>query len=165
MDLSTPDLFRVVLTGAGATATMDLWLALLARLGVPTLDFAMIGRWAGHWRRGVFRHASIAQAAPVKGELALGWLVHYATGVAFAAALVAVAGVRWLDSPSLMPALAVGVATVAAPWLVMQPAMGAGIASSRTPSPAKNRLRSLVNHSVFGLGLYLAAVVIAWISR
>jgi hypothetical protein len=43
--------------------------------------------------------------------------------------------------------------------------MGAGIASSRTPAPAKNRLRSLANHGIFGLGLYLTAVVIAWISR
>jgi hypothetical protein len=165
MDLPTQDLLRIALTGIGATAAMDLWLLLLARLGVPTLNFALIGRWVGHWRRGVFRHAAIAQAAPVKAELALGWLVHYATGIAFAVLLVAVAGVRWLDTPTALPALAVGVATVAAPWLVMQPAMGAGIASSRTPSPGKNRARSLANHTVFGLGLYLSALLVAWISR
>ncbi len=71
----------------------------------------------------------------------------------------------WARQPTLLPAMGVGIATVAAPWLVMQPAMGAGIASSRTPAPAKNRLRSLANHSVFGLGLYLAAVVLAWIPQ
>lgn len=165
MDLSTQDLARVAVIGIGATAAMDLWLLLLARLGIPALNFAMIGRWVGHWRRGVFRHAAIARAAPVRGELALGWLVHYATGVAFAALLVAVVGIRWLQSPTALPALGVGVATVAAPWLLMQPAMGAGIASSRTPSPAKNRARSLANHAVFGLGLYLSALFVAWISR
>ena len=52
-------------------------------------------------------------------------------------------------------------ATVAAPWLVMQPAMGAGIASRRTPTPGRNRARSLANHLVFGLGLYLAAALTA----
>jgi hypothetical protein len=165
MDPSPQDLLRIALVGIGATAVMDLWLLLLSRLGVPTLNFAMIGRWAGHWRRGVFTHAAIAKAAPVKGELALGWLVHYATGIAFAALLVAVAGPRWLDRPSLVPALAVGVATVAAPWLLMQPAMGAGIASSKTPTPWKNRARSLANHTLFGLGLYLSALLVAWISR
>ncbi|RZJ03252.1 MAG: DUF2938 family protein, partial [Haliea sp.] len=55
-----------------------------------------------------------------------------------------------------------GLLTVAAPWLLMQPAMGAGIASCRTPAPMKNRIRSLVNHAVFGLGLYLAAVLVAF---
>jgi hypothetical protein len=43
----------------------------------------------------------------------------------------------------------------------MQPAMGAGIASSRTPTPLKNSLRSLANHAVFGLGLYLSAATMA----
>ena len=38
--------------GAGATAVMDAWLALLARAGVRTLDVALIGRWVGHLARG-----------------------------------------------------------------------------------------------------------------
>ncbi|MEJ8834823.1 DUF2938 family protein [Ramlibacter sp. AN1133] len=165
MNITIEDAARVALIGVGATAAMDLWLALLRLLGVPTLDFAMIGRWVGHWRRGAILHGAIGKAAPVKGELALGWLVHYATGVAFAALLVAIFGVAWTRTPTLMPALGVGVATVAAPWLLMQPAMGAGIASSKTAAPARNRARSLANHAVFGLGLYLSALLLAWISR
>ena len=39
--------------------------------------------------------------------------------------------------------------------------MGAGIASSRTPAPLMNSLRSLTNHAVFGLGLYLSAAALA----
>jgi len=42
----------------------------------------------------------------------------------------------------------------------MQPAMGAGFAASRTPAPMKNRIRSVANHAVFGLGLYLSAVIL-----
>jgi len=37
--------------------------------------------------------------------------------------------------------------------------MGAGFASSKTPTPLRNCLRSLVTHGVFGLGLYVSAVV------
>ncbi len=165
MNLFFEDIARVALIGIGATVVMDLWLLLLQRLGTPTLNFAMIGRWVGHWRRGVFMHEAIAKSAPVKGEAALGWMTHYATGVAFSALLAGVCGRQWVHSPTLLPALAVGVGTVAAPWLVMQPAMGAGVASSGTPSPGRNRARSLANHTVFGLGLYLAALLIAWISR
>ena len=155
---------RVAAIGIGATAIMDVWLLLLQRLGVPSLNFAMIGRWVGHWPRGVFRHEAIAAAHPVRGELALGWLVHYMTGIAFASFLVGVTGIGWTQSPTAAPALCIGLVTVLAPWLVMQPAMGAGIASAKTKSPGPNRARSLVNHSIFGLGLYLSALLIAWIS-
>ena len=54
-----------------------------------------------------------------------------------------------------------GIGSVAAPFFVMQPAMGAGIAASRTPRPAAARLHSLVTHTVFGLGLYATALVIS----
>ncbi len=153
-----------LLIGIGATALMDVWLLLLQRLGVPTLNFAMIGRWVGHWRRGTWKHDAIAKAAPVRGELALGWLFHYLTGIAFAGLLLGTFGLGWVHNPTLLPAVCVGLGSVAAPWFVMQPAMGAGIASSRTPTPTKNRLKSLATHTVFGLGLYLAAVFIALIS-
>ena len=165
MTLSLQDIPLAVLLGIGATAVMDVWLLLLKRLGVPTLNFAFIGRWVGHLLRGQVAHAAIAKAAPVRGELALGWLTHYAVGVAFAGVLLALQGAAWVRSPTLLPALAVGMGTVAAPLLVMQPAMGSGFAASRTPTPLKNCLRSLANHTVFGLGLYLSALVIAWISR
>ncbi|GAB2874368.1 DUF2938 domain-containing protein [Pseudoduganella ginsengisoli] len=155
------EIVNVVLIGIGATAVMDAWLMLLKRLGVPTLNFAFIGRWAGHLVRGTFAHAAIAKSAPVKGELALGWLMHYAIGIAFSVLLVLVQGLQWTAHPTLLPAVAVGLATVAAPLLVMQPAMGAGIASSKTPTPLKNCLRSVANHTVFGLGLYMAASLTA----
>ncbi len=151
---------EIILIGLGATVVFDLWLALLKRMGVKTMNMAFVGRWAGHLLQGRFTHASIAAAPAVAGEAALGWAVHYATGVAFAAALVAVAGNGWLLQPTLAPALAVGIATVGAPLFVMQPAMGLGFAASKTPAPVKNCLRSLTNHMVFGAGLYLAALVL-----
>jgi len=156
---------RAALVGAGATAVMDLWSLLLARLNLPVPNYAMVGRWAGHWRQGIWAHQAIARAVPVRGERALGWAVHYLTGIAFAALLLALCGPAWAAAPSAGPALAFGMATVAAPLLVMQPAMGAGIASRRTATPALNCLRSLANHTVFGIGLYLAAAAIAWIPR
>ncbi|MDR6152473.1 hypothetical protein QF021_000562 [Acidovorax delafieldii] len=165
MTLSLQDIPLAALLGIGATAVMDAWLLLLKKLGVPTLNFAFIGRWVGHLLRGQVAHAAIAKAAPVRGELAWGWLTHYAVGVAFAGVLLSLQGAAWVHSPTLLPALAVGIGTVAAPLLVMQPAMGSGFAASRTPTPLKNCLRSLANHTVFGLGLYLSALVIALISR
>lgn len=154
------DVVWVVLVGIGATAVMDVWSQILKRLGVPTLDYALVGRWAGHLARGKFAHAGIGQAAAIPGERLLGWSMHYAIGIAFAALLVAVQGVGWLRNPAFMPALAVGTATVVVPLFVMQPAMGARFMASRTPTPLKNCLRSLATHAVFGAGLYLSAALI-----
>lgn len=165
MDFNFQLIAQTVAIGLGATFVMDAWLLLLNRAGVPTLNFALIGRWVGHWRRGTFRHAAIAKAEPVRGELVVGWLFHYLTGIAFATLLISIQGAGWAGHPSAWPAIFLGVATVAVPWFVMQPAMGAGIASSNTPSPAKNRARSLANHFVFGFGLYVAALFVAWVSR
>jgi hypothetical protein len=161
--MALQDIARVVLIGIGATIVMDVWLVFLKRLGVPTLDFGFIGRWVGHLVHGQVAHASIRQSPPIHGELAWGWLTHYAVGIAFAALLVAVQGHGWMQAPTLLPALALGMGTVAVPLFVMQPAMGSGFAASRTPTPLKNCLRSLANHTVFGLGLYAsaAAVVLA----
>ena len=155
------NLLLSVAIGAGATLVMDAWLQLLRRLGIASLSFALVGRWVGHLARGRVRHTAIAKATPVRGELALGWLVHYATGIVFAALLLALAGPAWAAHPSLLPALALGLTTVAVPLLLIQPAMGAGIASRNTPTPLRNSLKSLATHSVFGLGLYLSAVLIA----
>ncbi|MFI8747492.1 DUF2938 domain-containing protein [Pseudomonas sp. NPDC077186] len=155
------NLLLTVAIGAGATLVMDAWLLLLRRLGVPTLSFAFVGRWVGHLLRGKVMHEAIAKAAPIGGELALGWLVHYATGIAFAALLLVLAGPDWAVRPSLLPALALGLVSVAVPLLLIQPAMGAGIVSRHTPTPLKNCLRSLASHGVFGLGLYLSASLLA----
>ncbi len=156
-----PEAATIIAIGIGATAFMDVWLTLLKRMGVPTLNFAFIGRWVGHLFHGRFAHASIGHAPPIPGERALGWLTHYAIGIAFAGLLIAIHGMDWARSPTVLPAVLVGMATVAAPLLIMQPAMGAGLAASRTPTPLRNCMRSFANHTVFGFGLYLAALVAA----
>jgi hypothetical protein len=146
-----------VLIGAGATAVMDIWAAVRKRLlGIPSLDYGLVGRWLAWLTRGRFHHDRIAASPPVRGERLIGWTAHYLTGVAFAATLLAIWGLSWARHPTIGPALIVGIGSVAAPFLMMQPGMGAGIAASRTPHPAAARFHSLVTHGVFGLGLYAA---------
>ncbi len=158
---SLPLAAHTVLVGVLATAVMDVWLLLLQRLGVPTAGFAMVGRWVGHIARGRLMHAAIARAAPVRFERALGWLTHYLIGIVYAGLLVVLCGPTWLAQPGWPSALAFGLATVAAPWFVMQPAMGAGVMARKTAAPFGNALRNLANHAVFGTGLYLAATALA----
>ncbi|MDR2308010.1 MAG: DUF2938 domain-containing protein [Paucimonas sp.] len=152
-------LFSMLWVGVGATLVMDLWTLLLKRLGIATLNYAMVGRWAGHLGAGRWRHQAIAKAPPVRGELLLGWLLHYVTGLLFAAILVGLASPQWLQSPTLWPALSFGIVSVLVPLCVIQPALGAGYFAMNTPTPLRNCLRSLATHAVFGAGLYLAGLV------
>jgi hypothetical protein len=155
-------LARVAFIGIGGAAAMDAWSFVARRaFGVRGLDYALLGRWIGHLPRGRFTHERIAAAAPVAGERLLGWTAHYAIGIAFAALLVAIWGPAWVRAPTIGPALVVGIGTVVAPWFVMQPAMGAGIAGALTPDPSATRARNLVTHAVYGLGLYVGAVALA----
>lgn len=151
---------ETALIGVGATLVLDLWtLFLSVAFGVPATNYAMVGRWIGNFPRGRWAHASIANAPPVAGEHALGWIAHYVIGILYAGLLVLLGGTAWLQAPTLLLALGVGVATVGAPFFLMQPAMGFGFASSRVSKPGAARLRSLAAHTVFGLGLYLTALL------
>lgn len=157
---------QILAVGVFATLVMDLWTLLLRRLfGVTPLDYALVGRWLGHMSAGQFAHAGIGRSARVRGEKALGWVAHYAIGVVFAAGLILASGEAWLQSPALGPALAFGLITVVLPFFVMQPAFGAGIAASKTPKPTQARVRSLVTHSVFGLGLYAGGWLVNFVQR
>jgi Protein of unknown function (DUF2938) len=153
-------LVSAVLTGVGATAVMDFWAVARKRLlGIAPLDYGLVGRWLAYLARGRFRHDRIAASPPVRGERVIGWAAHYLIGIAFAAMLLAIWGLEWARRPTIGPAVIFGIGSVAAPFLLMQPGMGAGIAASRTPRPAAARFQSIVTHAIFGLGLYAAGWV------
>lgn len=144
------------LIGAGATLTFDLWAQLMkyAFRFTPS-NICLVGRWILYMPEGIFRHASIGASPTKRGECAMGWIAHYSIGITLAGVFVAIAGDGWRQHPTLLPALLYGLVTVAAPFFVMQPAFGLGFAASKTPKPGQARLRSLMNHAAFGLGLYL----------
>ena len=150
-----------VALGLGATLVMDLWNLFLKRaFGIPSLSYCLLGRWLRHMPGGTFRHASIAAAAEKSFECPLGWLAHYSIGIVFAVVFVALVTGDWMARPTFLPAVLYGMVTVVFPFFTMQPAFGLGIAASKTPNPTKARLKSLATHTVFGIGLYLSALVL-----
>jgi hypothetical protein len=150
-----------VVVGIGAALIMDLWNLCLQRVsGIASLNFCLVGRWLSTMLLGTFRHTRIADAPKRPAECVIGWGAHFMIGVVFALMLVLLTSGSWLDHPSLGPALLVGIGTVLIPYFVVQPALGLGIASARTANPTQARLKSLMSHTVFGVGLYLSAL--AW---
>src|SRR5499427_1147152 len=156
-------LIGAVFVGFGATFVMDLWTVFLNRaFAIPLPNYCFIGRWLRHMAHGAFTHSSIAAAAQQPAECPIGWIAHYTIGALFALALVALITPQWLQSPTLTPALIFGIVTVGFPLFIMQPAFGLGLAASKAPNPIEARLRSLMNHVVFGFGLYLSALAFSF---
>jgi hypothetical protein len=149
--------FQALCLGIGATVFMDIWLLILKIFKIPTLNFAFLGRWVGWIFQGKLFHQSITQSLQIKGEYLLGWVAHYSVGLIFALSFLFIMGSTWLIHPQFYSALLFGVVTVLIPFFIMQPAMGNGFAASKTPHPFLNCFKSLLNHSVFGSGLYLTA--------
>lgn len=154
-------LLRIMLIGIGATATMDIYAYIVRLFGIKGLDYRFLGRWIGHLFNGQFFHTKIFESPVIKSEALIGQFAHYLIGISFAFLLVLVSGKKWLENPSLFPALAIGILTIAAPFFLMQPAFGFGIAGSNLPDPNKARLLSLIIHSVYGIGLFLSALLVS----
>jgi hypothetical protein len=132
--LAVEHIIGAIAVGIGATLVMDLWNLFLRRaFSIASLNYCLLGRWVRHLSEGTLRHASISAAPPRPHECTVGWVAHYTIGVV----------------------LAVG--------FILQPAFGLGMAASRTPNPARARLKSLATHSVFGVGLYLSALAVSYL--
>ena len=153
-------LISSILIGLGATLTFDLWARFLKRaFKIAPSNICLVGRWLRYMPEGTFKHSNIVLAPQKSAECTIGWIAHYMIGITFAIAFVALVGNNWLQHPTLIPAIVFGVVTVLAPFFIMQPSFGLGFAASKVPNPTQARLRSLMNHTAFGAGLYLFAVL------
>ena len=153
-----------VVVGLGATLFMDIWALFLKRVfSIPSANYCLVGRWLCHMPEGKFMHVSIAAAPQKRSECTVGWIAHYVIGAVYALVLVAFVSDSWLARPTLLPAMLFGIVSVLVPYLIMQPSFGLGIAASRTPQPTQARLRSLMAHTAFGVGLYVCAVGVSYV--
>lgn len=151
-------IIRAALVGIGGTIVLDIYAFLLQRLfDVRATNWQMVGRWLGHMPTGSFIQTNLGQVKSVPGEHALGWAFHYIIGIGYGLLLVAIWGSRWLLEPSIAEPLILALVLLVLPYFVMMPGMGMGIAGSRTPKPNVARLKSVIGHSIFGIGMYLTA--------
>lgn len=150
-----------VLIGLGGTVAMDIWAVILNRLAGQSLpNWAKPGRWFGHVFRGQVFHDDIGEAEPVAAELSLGWLLHYGVGVIYGIVWVLIAGAAWLAAPTFLPVWIFALLTISAGWFLLQPGLGLGWAAAKTPNPWKVRGMGLLAHTVFGLGMWVVALLL-----
>jgi len=166
MNNLTLSLISAILIGLGATLTTDLWALFLKHaFKITAPNYCLVGRWLRYMPEGIFKHSNIASTPPKSTECTIGWIAHYMIGITFAIIFVAFVGDNWLQHPTPIPAIVFGVVMVLMPFFIMQPSFGLGVAASKTSNPTQARLRSLMNHTVFGAGLYLFGLLVNWLLR
>lgn len=141
--------------GCLSVAVLDLWQRVAHRLGgLPPTNWAVVGRWCLMLlRQGVVFNTGLAQAPPLQWERLVGWLFHYAVGVAYVLFYWSVWRPNWgLDNP-WVDGLLFGTLSTVVPWLFFMPATGVGLFASRTPRPLFVCLSVLVVHMVFGVAI------------
>lgn len=166
MDNLSFSLSGAIFIGLGATLTFDLWSQFLKHaFKIIPSNICLVGRWIRYIPEGIFKHSNIASTPQKNGECVIGWIAHYMIGITFAITFVIIVGGSWLQHPTMIPAIFFGIITVLAPFFIMQPLFGLGAASSKNANPLQARIRSVMNHTAFGVGLYLFALVFNWLQQ
>ena len=147
--------------GVLATITMDVAMLAAGRFGGSTftsnrLDVNVIGRWAAGLVRGRFRHDDILVEPARRGELAVGLMTHYVTGILLTEAFMRLSR-RGNRRAGLVAGTAFGIATAALPLLVMFPSMGYGPFGLRSGDAARLGRIMFLGHTAFGIGIGLWA--------
>jgi hypothetical protein len=151
------DYTEMILMGIWATLFMDFFALLLGELEIirQLIGPEAVGRWILYMFRGKFIHADINQSPALSIEKSTTFLFHYLIGIALAGLYLLLESKIPAISHQSWMALIYGLATVLLPWLWLYPSLGLGLLASKAPRKSPYIITSLVNHTNFGLGMFL----------
>ena len=86
--------------------------------------------------------------------------MHYAIGIFYGLLYLYIVLVLMSSTPTFLSALIFALATLIAPWFMLQPGLGFGVFARKAPHPYALRLISISMHAVFGCGLYLGCLLL-----
>lgn len=149
--------------GVVATLTMDAAMVAAGAIGGEAfasrrVDPSVIGRWGGGLLRGRWRHVDASREEPGALDLPLGIMTHYVTGIALTEAFVLVP--RRPPGPTLLAAVAYGIATSVFPLFVLFPSLGYGPLGLHSGEAARLARIMLVGHTAFGAGIGLGTALL-----
>ncbi len=149
-----------ILIGVLATCIADALSFITKQIwGIPSPNFVLLGRWLLYMPQRQFTHRNIMQSPTRSFETCIGWFMHYVTGVVFAYVLLMSISLNLFNLNDYAFAILFGIGTVICPFFIMQPSLGFGVAASKTPNKLVARLRSLLTHCYFGMGLALSLYI------
>lgn len=159
MNTETLHLLAWALAGLVATLVMDVVGGVVRKTGLTRgAPPQLVGRFLLSTFRGHF--TKLDAAIPADASIPLGFiaLIHYAIGIALGV-LLGFGALLWNATPTWWLVILYGIGTALLPALWMFPVMGFGLCGLRGPAELRLLSTSLINHSLFGIGLALAAAL------
>jgi len=148
---------EMILMGVLATLFMDLSSILLGKSKIihQLIEPQVVGRWTLYMFRGKFIHEDIHKTPALNNEKSVALLSHYLIGIVLAGIYLLLELKEPIIRHQLWMPLIFGLTTVLLPWLWLYPSIGLGFLASKTPRKSPYIVTSLVNHTNFGLGLFI----------
>ena len=154
---------EIVIVGVGACVVFDVWQRIFHWFtAIPPSNWAIVGRWTiGLLTSGQVMAHDLELRPNRRNELGVGWFVHYAVAVVYAAIFMLLMRANIL-SDGFTDGLLFGVVSVVVPWLFFLPCLGKGIMGRLTPNPPLVCALALMMHSIFGVAIGLGFSFFAW---
>ena len=147
----------MILMGIFATYFMDFIAGFLVKRKIiySFIKPEAVGRWFLYMFRGKFIHKDIHKTPALKNEKFWCLISHYLIGIVLAGIYLYLE----LKAPAIrsqmwMPII-FGIATAVLPWFWLFPSIGLGFFASKSPNKSLIIRTSLVNHTNFGIGLFI----------
>nr|WP_319509350.1 DUF2938 family protein [uncultured Draconibacterium sp.] len=148
---------EIILSGAFATAIMDLCAGVLAKRKVihPFITQNELGRWFLYLFRMKFFHRNIASTPSLKNEKFWCFISHYLIGMV----LTGIYFYLELKLPGIKnqfwAPVVYGFTTIIFPWFWLLPSINLGFMAAKSKQQSKIIRTNMLNHTIFGLGISL----------
>ena len=151
---------EMILMGIFATFFMDFLAGFLVKrkLIYPFISPEALGRWFLYMFRGKFIHKDIHKTPALKNEKFWYIISHYLIGIVLAGIYLYLELKEPIVRDIMLMPLIFGIATVFLPWFWLLPSIGLGFMASKSSNRSLIIKTNLVNHTNFGLGLFLWVV-------
>ena len=153
---------EMILMGIFATYFMDLLAGFLVKRKLihSYIGPEAVGRWFLYMFRGKIIHKDIQKTPTLNNENIWGVLSHYLIGIVLAGIYLFLELKVQAIRDQMWMSLIFGITTVLLPWVWMLPSMGLGFLASKSPNKSRIIRTNLVNHTNFGLGLFIWVVTV-----
>ena len=152
----------MILMGIFATFFMDFLAGFLVKRNLihSFLTPEEIGRWILYMFRGKFIHKDIHKTPALKNEKLWCFISHYLIGIVLAGIYLFLELKEPAIRDQMWMTLIFGIATVFLPWFWLLPSTGLGIMASKSSNRSLIIRSNLINHTNFGLGLFIWIVFV-----
>jgi len=146
-----------ILMGIFATFIMDILARYLVKINfiISFVTPEAIGRWSLYIFRGKLKHENIYKTPALHNEKIWSFISHYLIGIVLAGIYLFLEMNVPIIRDHIWMTLIFGIVTVLLPWFWLLPGIGLGVMASNSSKQPLIIRTSIVNHTNFGLGLFL----------